>query len=184
MGLSMNIVMQMSGLMLVWMTTKSAPFGSLIARRDSSGLDSLFFRALRQSLLLLCGASAVVLCGVLAISHIAPRFAHRIVPWPVFLLLLLTAIGSHIIQSEAIYLRAHKCEPFLIQSIVIAAATAASVTFFAKTSGPLGVAAASFLVLGVFGATSATAIFFSRRRSWGYTQGVQCRVSPASSKDL
>jgi hypothetical protein len=164
MGLSMNIVMQMSGMMLVWMTTKAAPFGSLIARDDSAGLDALFFRALRQSLLLLTLAAAVVLAGVLAIPHIITRLGHRIVSWP----LLLTAIGGHVVQSEAIYLRAHKCEPFLLQSVLIAAATAAGVIAFARTSGTLGVALASFIVLGVCGTVSATTIFFSRRRLWGY----------------
>jgi hypothetical protein len=168
MGLSMNIVMQMSAMMLVWMTTKAAPFGSLIARGDNAALDALFFRALRQSLFLLSAASAVVMLGVLAIPHIVPGLGHRIVSWPVFLLLILTTIGGHIVQSEAIYLRAHKREPFLMQSILIAAATAASVTFFAKTSGTLGAAAASFVVLGVCGTASATTIFFSKRRSWGY----------------
>jgi hypothetical protein len=88
----------------------------------------------------------------------------------VFLLLLLTAIGGHIVQSEAIYLRAHKCEPFLVQSILIATATAGGVTFFAKTSGTLGAAAASFIVLGVCGTVSATTIFLTKRRSWGYSQ--------------
>jgi hypothetical protein len=168
MGLSMNIVTQMSAMMLVWMTTKAAPFGSLIAKSDNAGLDALFFRALRQSLLLLSAASALVLIAVLAIPHIVPKLGHRIVSWPVFLFLLLTAIGSHIVQSEAIYLRAHKCEPFLLQFILIASTTAASVTFFAKTSGTLGVAFAAFIALGVCGTVSATTIFFSKRRSWGY----------------
>jgi hypothetical protein len=168
MGLSMNIVTQMSAMMLVWMTTKAAPFGSLIAKSDNAGLDALFFRALRQSLLLLAGASTLVLSAVLAIPYFVPKLGHRIVSWPVFLFLLLTAIGGHIVQSEAIYLRAHKCEPFLVQSILIAAATAASVTFFAKTSGTFGVAVASFVVLGVCGTASATTIFFTRRRWWGY----------------
>jgi hypothetical protein len=168
MGLSVNIIMQMSSMMLVWMTTKAAPFGSLIARRDNAALDALFFRSLRQSLLLLSAGAALVLGGVIAVPYVLPGIAHRIVPWPVFLFLLLATIGSHIVQSEAIYLRAHKCEPFLLQSILIAAATGTSVTFFAKTSGTLGVAIASFVVLGVFGTFSATSIFFARRRVWGY----------------
>jgi hypothetical protein len=168
MGLSMNIVMQMSGMMLVWMTTKAAPFGSLIAKSDNAGLDALFFRALRQSLLLLSAAAAVVMAGVLVVPYIAPGLSHRIVSWPVFLLLLLTAIGGHVVQSEAIYLRAHKREPFLMQSILIAVATAAGVILFAKTSGTLGVAIASFIVLGVCGTVSATTIFLTKRRSWGY----------------
>jgi hypothetical protein len=168
MGLSINIVTQMSALMLVWMSTKAAPFGSLIARTDRNGLDALFFRSFRQSFFLLTAASATVFTGVLAIPWFLPRLANRIVPWPVFLLLLLTAIGSHVVQSEAIYLRAHKCEPFLIQSILIALATATSVTFFAKSSGTFGVAVASFVVLGICGTISATLIFLSRRRAWGY----------------
>jgi hypothetical protein len=168
MGLSINIVTQMGAMMLVWMTTKAAPFGSLIAKRDNAALDRLFFRALWQSLMLLVGSAAVVLVGVLAIPAIAPRLAERIVSWPAFLFLLLTAIGSHVVQSEAIYLRAHKCEPFLVQSILIAIATAASVTFFAKTSGTLGVAFASFVVLGICGTVSATSIFSMKRKTWKY----------------
>jgi hypothetical protein len=168
MGLSMNIVTQMSAMMLVWMTTKAAPFGSLIARKDNAGLDAMFFRSFRQSLLLLSTGAAIVMAGVLAVPHILPRLAPRIVPWPVFLFILLTAIGSHIVQSEAIYLRAHKCEPFLLQSILIATATAASVMYFARTSGTFGVAIASFIVLGVCGTASATTIFLNRRRNWGY----------------
>jgi hypothetical protein len=182
MGLSINIVTQMSAMMLVWMTTKSAPFGSLIARRDQAGLDALFFRAWRQSLALLSAAAAVVLCGVLALPHVAPKLAHRIVSWPAFLFLLLTAIGSHVVQSEAIFLRAHKCEPFLLQSLWIAAATAASVVYFARTSGTLGVAVAAFVVLGLCGTVSATTIFFSRRRSWGYATREPCCVATTSSK--
>jgi hypothetical protein len=170
MGLSINIVTQMSALMLTWMTTKAAPFGSLIAKKENAALDALFFRALRQSLLLLVTGATIVLGGVLMIPSFIPRLTHRIVPWPVFLFLLLTAIGSHIVQSEAIYLRAHKCEPFLLQSILIAASTAASVTFFAKSSGTLGVAIASFVVLGVCGTISATSIFFVKRKAWGYAQ--------------
>lgn len=170
MGLSINIVTQMSALMLTWMTTKAAPFGSLIAGRNNTGLDALFFRTFRQSLVLLVTGAVLVLSGVVIIPRFIPRLGHRIVPWPVFLLLLLTAIGSHVIQSEAIYLRAHKCEPFLLQSILIAASTAAGVTFFARTSGTLGVAIASFVVLGVCGSISATSIFLARRKAWGYVQ--------------
>lgn len=166
MGLSMNIVLQMSSMMLAWMTTKAAPFGSLIAKKQTPELDKLFFRALRQSLSLFTGAAALVLMGVLAAPYILPKISRRIEDWPIFLLLLLTALSSHVVQSEAIYLRAHKCEPFLIQSIVIALCTAGSVVVFAKTSGALGVSIAYFAVLGVAGVISATLIFRTKRSQW------------------
>lgn len=170
MGLSMSIVMQMSAMMLAWMTTKAAPFGSLIAKRDTPALDRLFFRALRQSLSLFAGLAALLLMGVLVAPYVVPRISHRIEDWPIFLLLLLTALSSHVVQSEAIYLRAHKVEPFLVQSIVIASCTAASVVVLAKTSGALGVSLAYFVVLGMAGIISATVIFKTKRGQWAQAE--------------
>jgi hypothetical protein len=66
MGLSMSIVMQMSAMMLAWMTTKAAPFGNLIARKETPELDRMFFRSLRQSISLFAGVAVLVLMGVLA----------------------------------------------------------------------------------------------------------------------
>jgi O-antigen/teichoic acid export membrane protein len=111
-----------------------------------------------------------VLVGVLASPHILPKISRRIESWPIFLLLLLTALGSHIVQSEAIYLRAHKMEPFLVQSMVIATCTAASVVVLAKTSGAMGVSLAYFLVLGVAGVISATKIFRTKRSQWSQAE--------------
>jgi O-antigen/teichoic acid export membrane protein len=162
----MSIVLQMSAMMLAWMTTKAAPFGNLIAKKQTSELDRLFFRALRQSLSLFAAAATLVLAGVLAAPYVFPKISQRIEGWPIFVLLLLTALSSHVVQSEAIYLRSHKCEPFLIQSIVIAACTAGSVVVFAKTSGALGVSLAYFAVLGVAGVISATLIFRTKRSQW------------------
>ena len=170
MGLSMSVVMQLSAMMLAWMTTKAAPFGSLIAKKDTPELDRMFFRSLRQSISLFVGAAALVMMGVLAAPYVLPKISRRIEDWPIFLLLLLTALSSHVVQSEAIYLRAHKCEPFLVQSVVIALCTAASVVVLAKTSGAWGVSLAYFAVLGVAGVISATAIFRNKRSQWAQAE--------------
>ena len=166
MGVSLGIVTQLGAIMLVWMTTKAAPFGSLISRGSIPELDKLFFRTLRKSIMMFAACAAVLLCGVMAASHLTPKLSQRLMNWPVFLLLLLTAIGSHVIQSEAIYLRAHKCEPFLVQSILIAGSTVATVCAMAKLAGAFGAALAYFVVLGGFGVASATWIFVTKRAEW------------------
>ena len=170
MGLSMSVITQMSAMVLAWMTTKAAPFGSLIAKRDTPQLDGIFFRTLRQSIALFAAGTVLVIAGVLVAPHVMPRLSQRIESWPIFLLLLLTALSSHIVQSEAIYLRAHKCEPFLLQSIFIALGTAASVVVFARVSGALGVSIAYFAVLGVAGVISATTIFVIKRNQWARSE--------------
>ncbi len=131
MGLSMSAVTQLSGIVLVWMSTKAAPFGNLVAQRDTPRLDRLFFRTLRQSLGLFVMGAFALLLGAVLVTYFAPTLGHRIVTWPVFLLLLLTALSNHVVQSEALYLRAHKCEPFLVQSIIIASLIAGSVFLLA-----------------------------------------------------
>ncbi|HLY39673.1 MAG TPA: hypothetical protein VKR52_00615 [Terracidiphilus sp.] len=170
MGLSMNIVTQVSAIMLAWMTTKAAPFGQLIARKQLRDLDGLFFRTMEQSVSLFAAVAVVLVGGASLAPHIAPKLSERIVSWPVFLLLILTAMGSHIIQSEAIYLRSHKREPFLVQSIVIALSMCVSVLFLARASGTVGVAFAYFLVLGVGGSISATMIFVRQRAKRRYAK--------------
>jgi hypothetical protein len=102
----------------------------------------------------------------IVLPDVLPRIGRRITPWPVFLLLLLTAASSHIVQSLALYLRAHKVEPFLLQSIVVASATAGLVLLMAKPYGTLGVSLAYFVVLGVAGLISASLIFARMRRRW------------------
>ena len=166
MGISLSAVMQLSGIVLAWMSTKATPFGILVARNDTAELDRLFFRTLRQSLALLAGGAAFLLAFVIALPHLSSRLGSRIEPWPVFLLLLLTALSAHVVQSEALYLRAHKVEPFLVQSVVIALATFGSILLAVRRWGTLGISMAYFLILGVAGLISATLIFSGMRRKW------------------
>jgi len=166
MGLSMSAVTQLGGIVLAWMSTKAAPFGSLVARRDFDSLDRLFFRTLRQSLVIFAGGATLLLCAFALITMGFPRFAGRIVSWPVFSLLLLTAASNHVVQSFALYLRAHKVEPFLLQSIVVATATTILVLLAVRPWGTIGVALAYFATLGIGGLLSAWTIFFRMRARW------------------
>jgi hypothetical protein len=166
MGLSMSAVTQLAGIVLAWMSTKAAPFGTFVARKETDQLDRLFFRTLSQSLVLFAAGASLVLGAAVAIPKFLPHLGQRIAPWPVFLLLLLTAAGSHVVQSEALYLRAHKVEPFLVQSIIIAVCTSGLIFLLVKPFGTLGVSTAYFSVLGIGGTTSATLIFVRMRQRW------------------
>ena len=166
MGLSMSIVTQLGGVVLAWMTTKAAPFGNLVARGEIRQLDRLFFRTLWQSLALLTLVVIALFAGLVAAERFFPTLASRLLLPPVFALLLLTALASHVVQSEALYLRAHKCEPFLIQSVLLAIVSAASTILCARFWGAPAVAVGYFACLGVLGVTSGTYIFQRKRRTW------------------
>jgi hypothetical protein len=165
-GLSMNIANALLGLILPWITTKAAPFGQLVASNERNHLDHLFFGALRQSSIFFAVMIACCAAGIFALHHLLPGLASRMLTPRMFSILLLTTLFSYILQGEAIYLRAHKEEPFLVQSIVIAGLTLISSIALARFWGMAGVVWAYFICTGVIGLISGTIIFHKKRLIW------------------
>ncbi len=166
MGMSLSITASIGAVAIAWMNTKASPFGYLIAQRKYVDLDFLFFRTLKQStLFLLTGTGTFFICLEYAAIHY-PKYAGRVlVPWA-FGLLLLTAIASHIITSEAIYLRAHKQEPFLIVSIANAVFVGLAAYFLGRYYSANAVTVGYMLGQGAIGLALGTYIFVTKRRAW------------------
>jgi O-antigen/teichoic acid export membrane protein len=146
MGMSLSLANAIQAVAVAWVSTKSAPFGTLIARKEYRGLDQTFFQALKQS----CGVSiagaltAWLGCIYLNLQHLS--FAQRLLD-PVSLgILLLYMIVNVIIFAEAYYLRAHKQEVFFINSVVGAAVIAVCALVFGKRYGATGIVVSCCLV--------------------------------------
>lgn len=165
MGMSLSISAYTWNLVFAWMSTKAAPFGQLIAKKDYAALDHLFFHTLRVSLAVLGAIVATCMAGVLAIQRFFPTLATRMVSPELFVLLLITAVSTLIVQSEAIYLRAHKEEPFLWQAVIVALLTSGGAYFAAPRWGITGACIVYFFSTGLIGVISATIIFRAKRRS-------------------
>lgn len=165
MGMSLSLANAIQAIAVSWVSTKSAPFGTLIAQKDYQQLDRTFFQALRQSFVVSVagGLVAWVGCVYLNVRHF--RFAFRLLD-PVSLgILLLYMVANVIIISEAYYLRAHKQEVFFINSVVGAAAVTACTFLFVRPFGAAGIVASTCL-LNVFSLVWATYKFRKYRRLW------------------
>ena len=91
MGMSISITSYMTALALAWSSTKSTPFGAMIARGEFHGLDRLFRRTLIQSLAAFAFI-ALGACGVASLlPAVAPRLAVRMVSPRLFAALALAA---------------------------------------------------------------------------------------------
>ncbi|MGA2904303.1 MAG: hypothetical protein ABSD98_10760 [Candidatus Korobacteraceae bacterium] len=162
MGLSLSITGYLGALVLSWMHTKAAPFGQLVAQRKYPQLDRLFFCTLKQSGTILLGGIAGFLAVVLALQYLYPRLAHRMLSPPLFALLLATGFSNYLVQSEAIYLRAFKREPFLVLSLIVGSLTVSSALLLVQRWGVAGVSFGYFVSSGIVGLIIATTIF----RKW------------------
>ncbi len=165
-GMSASICNSLGAVALAWITTKAAPFGSLIAGRRFAELDTLFFRALRQSTALLAATGALFLLFLAALIHLFPRIGARVVPLPLFALLLLTLVCTHLTVAQAYYLRAHKKEPFLAFWVAIAVLAAVSMTLLARRWGTAGITLGYFACAGLLRCGAATWVFFRKRAEW------------------
>jgi hypothetical protein len=163
MGLSLSIVTYIPFVALCWITPKAAPFGQLVKLGQLHELDAMFFRALRQSTILVAAIAGGCEICVIAVSHLLPGFAARMESPAIFAFLLVGAISSFLVQGLAVYLRSFKREPYLAQSLVVAVLTTGVALLTAARWGSIAIACNYFLVSGVLGLAWALLIFLSFR---------------------
>jgi hypothetical protein len=175
-GMSLSITGYMTLLALAWCTTKTTPFGNMIARREFDGLDRLFRRSLGQSLTVF-GAMALCACAVAAFLQAeAPRLAARLVTPELFAVLVLAAGANCVVQGLATLLRSFKNEPFLMQSLVVASVTLGLAALTAPHYGNAG-AALSYLAASAGIALPNALVIFTRARR-GYLSVGRVRNLP------
>jgi hypothetical protein len=166
MGMSVSIASALGAVAIAWMYTKTSPFGSMVARGEIAALDALFFRTLRQSTVLLGTGAIAFFLALLLAERSYPKFAARVLPPWAFALLLLTTIMNHVIASESLYLRSHKREPFLWQSVTVAVLLGSTTLILGKYWGVTAVTAGYFVVGGLISLVSGTYIFTTKRQEW------------------
>jgi hypothetical protein len=166
MGMAISITGYMTVLALAWTSTKSTPFGSMIARRLFKELDRLFRRAQAQSLAAFAAMALAACAGVALLPFIAPRLSARLVSPQIFVVLVLAAGANCAIQSMATLLRSFKKEPFLIQSLIASSLTLALVALTAHRWGGAGAAFSYLAATAGFALPSALAIFTKSRRNY------------------
>lgn len=177
MGLSLSITAYLPIVMLSWISTKATPFGQMIKLRRLKELDSLFFRTLKQALILIAFLAATVFLSVLAVQKVSPRISARMEsPW-VFAFLLFTSISSFLVQAIAIYLRSFKREPYLLLSLVITTLTLSAILLTVGRWGHVAVALVYWFDSGIIAPIWAWRIFRNVRKSHAVSESDSNRAA-------
>ncbi len=172
MGMSLSIATALNTLALAWINTKAPMFGLLIARGEFAALDRLFFRSLRQATIV-----AVLLAWGAWISFSLMRYLHiplgtRVLNPLALGFLFTAAVVNVVVFALAVYLRAHKKEPFLWISILTGVLTGLSTYFFGRYYGATAMAAGYLAVAVVVGLGGGMQVFISKRREWHREQHI------------
>jgi hypothetical protein len=164
MGMTLTVINIMGGIALSWISTKMPVFGNLIVKKDWKSLDALFWRSFRESLFVLILGFSGILFLLLLIQNFPTK--SRLLPGPQIVILLAAFIGNHIIASLALYLRAHKKDPFVWLSL--GGAFLMGMTSFAlgKNYGSLGICAGIFMVNIFYGLPTTLWVWYNLKKSW------------------
>ena len=123
MGLTLTALNGILTLSLAWMTTKIPLFSTLIAKNNYLELDTVFNKSLKQSIIINSFLLIIFFAIILALKNFNIKIgitliSDRFIPFLPLIFMMGTILLNLIVSSWATYLRCHKKEPFLINSIV------------------------------------------------------------------
>lgn len=170
MGMTLAALNAILGLTLAWMTTKVPYFSQLIALKQFEELDGVFRRTFWQSFVLTAVALCVFFIALVCIRQFdivlfGVDLGRKFLSSVPLALMMSTILCNQMVNSWATYLRCHKREPMLWQSLVMGVLCSCSTLFLGKYYGVLGMTL-GYAVLSVVGCVWAYFIFVFYRNQW------------------
>jgi O-antigen/teichoic acid export membrane protein len=166
MGMSIAVLNGIAALSMSWIITKVPLFSELIAKREFDNLDIIFNRTVKQMMFI--GVSIIILfiITIYLLEFYNFHFADKLLSINYLILLSMVTMVNQLVFSWATYLRCHKKEPFLINSIVGGLLMSFSTIYLGNIYGINGVVY-GYTVLTLFiGLPWAYLIFKKSRVEW------------------
>jgi O-antigen/teichoic acid export membrane protein len=166
MGMTLQVINLIMSMAQAWVQTRVPRFGMLIAKKKYAELDRVWWRASKVSYGFILSGGFTVWAAILALGEHFPELAMRVLD-PLPTVLFLVAFGfMQISYFQALYLRAHAREPFLVVGVLGGLLIGALVLIFGAKHGPTGAATAYLFVVAFFVLPMSTVIWFRRRAEW------------------
>ena len=133
-GMALTILSAVSVLGMSWINAKAPNFTAHIARGERYELDSLFKNLFKRSTVFITAISICVVVGAWCLNKLGLPLMQRIAPPSVLAILSVATISNSMVFAMATYMRAHKQEPMLTQSVVVGILIAGAVYIGSKYS--------------------------------------------------
>lgn len=170
MGMTISALNGVQALALSWIKTKVPTMSMYIAQKEYKQLDTLFYRTFKQMMLVgtFTLLSFVVVIFVIQYYNISPfglEIGNRFLPFFPLCLMTWSVFTMMPINSWATYLRCHKKEPLLINSIVMGILCCLSTYFFGIYYGLMGMTI-GFALLRIVSLVWIYSVFKKKKYEW------------------
>ena len=119
MGITLAVLNGISSLSMSWINTKIPIFSNLISKKNFKELDIIFNRSVKHLLIISFCLLLIFNAFIYFINIINYKLYNRFLPIKYIILLSIATIVTQLNFSWATYLRCHKQEPFLLNSIIL-----------------------------------------------------------------
>lgn len=166
MGMTLAALNGIFGLSFSWISTKVPLFSSLIAQIKYVELDRIFDKTLKQSIAINGLGLTIMFILIYGLRYFNVPLGDRFLPSLPLILMMIPIFLNQFVGSWATYLRCHKQEPFLINSIVGGIAVCLSTIILGKHFGVNGMTMGyCFITFGV-GIVWGSYIFKTKKAEW------------------
>lgn len=172
MGMTLTAINGIQALSLSWMTTKAPLFSGLIAQKKINELDNIFDKTLKQSSFInVVGLTTMFLC-IVVIRHFNIviyniDLGNRFISYLPMILMMIPVFINQYVNSWAIYLRCHKQEPYLLNSIIGGFLCSMSTIVLGINAGVIGITF-GYAIIAIFMSYWAKYIFITKKKEWHY----------------
>jgi O-antigen/teichoic acid export membrane protein len=166
MGLTLTVLSGISSLSMSWITTKIQNFSTLISKSEFKKLDELFITSFKQSVIINLLLLIVFVILKIILDTYFIKFSNRFLPIIPIILLSLVTLANQFVFSWATYIRCHKSEPFLLNSIIGAALNIASIYFLGHKFGLIGIVVGYFFITIFIGLPWVYIVFKKKKIEW------------------
>jgi hypothetical protein len=180
-GVAWFVLMQVQLIGTGWVATKIPSFGVLASQKKWSELDHVFRGVLLRSTAVIAGLSVLVVAVSAAIygasqgwggEELVARVTElagpdAVLPGPLTMgMLALVVVSTHVIGTQAAYLRAHGREPLVPVTLTLAVAVAVTLALTGKYGSATAMVVGFTAWIVVLGLGGGTYIFLNMRRRW------------------
>lgn len=165
-GLTLAALTGVSQISMAWITTKVPLFGTLIAKRQFSELDAVFFRNAKQVVALCAMLSMAFWAVVDLLRRVVPSLGSRFADDRTTAVLVVATVFVAATFAMASYLRSHKQEPFLGLSLVVGVANVFVALLLGRPFGAFGIAMGYLVTTALVGFGWGAHIFQTKRVAW------------------
>lgn len=146
-GLSLSVFNAITTLSMSWIYAKAPAFGSLISQHKHYESQKIFKVAAISSTICNMFLCCFFILSVYVIGFVYPQLIERILSFDCLVLLVICSLANQVVFSSAVYMRAFKVEPMMLNSIVTAVLTSCGFYYFSRFDVFSALAAYCFVTL-------------------------------------